>query len=254
MSGRTETGCREAGFTLIEILIAVTLVSLLSVAMLFAIRIALNSELKANTKLMANRRVVGAQRALEQELNGFMPEVAIWSKPDGSGMQTVPFFQGDETSMRFVSSYSLGDASRGQPQVLEYAVIPGDRGEGVRLIVNETPYRGGASAGAFIAGFENDSRGVSHVAFFPVQAGPNSFVIADRLAYCKLLYLGQELNPPRQEWRQGWAERTWPLAVRIEVAPLAPDPALLHPVSVTAAIHAIRDPTKKYTDEPGFAE
>jgi prepilin-type N-terminal cleavage/methylation domain-containing protein len=254
MSAMTVITPRSSGFTLIEILIAITLISLLSVAMLFAIRIGLNSELKASAKLMANRRVVGAQRALEQELNGFMPEVAVWSDPSSGGRQNVPFFQGDEGSMRFVSSYSLNDASRGQPQLLAYAVIPGDRGEGVRLIVNEVPYRGGASAGSFISGFEQDSHGVAHPRFFPIQPGPNSFVIADRLAYCHLLYLEQEQNPPRQDWRQDWVARAWPLAVRADIAPLQPDPALLHPVSITAPLHARRDPDKKYTDEPGFPE
>ena len=43
---------RDAGVTLMEVLIAVTLLSLLSVGMLFAIRIGLSTFGKTNDKLM----------------------------------------------------------------------------------------------------------------------------------------------------------------------------------------------------------
>jgi prepilin-type N-terminal cleavage/methylation domain-containing protein len=67
---------RDAGVTLMEVLIAVTLLSLLSVGMLFAIRIGLSTFGKTNDKLMYNRRVAGAQRILEQELQSLIPVVS----------------------------------------------------------------------------------------------------------------------------------------------------------------------------------
>ena len=243
---------RDAGFTLIEILIAVSLVALLSVAMLVAIRVGLNAEIKANSRLDANRRVVGAQRALEQELNGFMPEVAIWSQPDGGGLRKVPFFEGTPQSMRLVSSYSLNEASRGAPKVLEFLVVAGDQGQGVRLIVDELPYRGGGSTGSRIAGFEADVAGIAHPVFYPISVGAGSFVLADHLASCHFVYLAQEQNPPRHEWRDVWIQRDWPLAVRVEMVPLQADVALLHPITVTAAFHSFRDPDKSYGDQPGL--
>ena len=246
------THSRRSGFTLIEILIAVSLVGLLSVAMLVAIRVGLNAEVKTNQRLDANRRVVGAQRALQQELNGFMPETAIWNRPDGGGLRKVAFFEGTPQTMRLVSSYSLNGASRGAPQLLEFLIVPGDQGKGVRLLVNELPYRGGESAGSRIAGFETAASGFPRPVFFPINVGSGSFVLADHLAYCRLYYLAQEQNPPRQEWREEWVQRGWPLAVRVEMAPLQADVALLHPLTVTAPLHAFRDPDKIYGDEPGF--
>ncbi len=243
---------RDAGFTLIEILIAVSLVGLLSVAMLVAIRVGLNAEIKATTRLDANRRVVGAQRALQQEINGFMPEIAIWNQPDGGGFRKIPFFEGAPQSMRFVSSYSLKDASRGLPQLLEFLVVPGDQGRGVRLIVDELPYRGGASAGSRIAGFETGAAGTTLPVFFPIEVGAGSFVLADRLASCRFYYLAQEQNPPRREWRPDWTKKGWPVALRVELSPLDADAALLHPMTVTAPLRAFRDPDKTYGDEPGF--
>ena len=81
---------RDAGVTLMEVLIAVTLLSLLSTGMLLAIRIGLSALGKTNEKLMYNRRVAGAQRILEQELQGMIPVVAPCG---GSGLR-FGFFQG----------------------------------------------------------------------------------------------------------------------------------------------------------------
>ena len=49
----------RAGLTLIEVLIAVSLVGLLSVGMLWAIRVGVNAMGKSNEKLISNRRVTG---------------------------------------------------------------------------------------------------------------------------------------------------------------------------------------------------
>jgi general secretion pathway protein J len=233
---------RTRGFTLIEVLISISLLGLLSTGMLLAIRIALNSQQKAGAKLMDNRRVMGSQRALEEELNSFMPEVATLDNG-----QKVPFFDGEPQSMRFVSSYSLNEAHRGLPQLLEFAVIPGDTG-GLRLIVNEWPYRGPSLAAAFIAGVEAGEDGLMHAVFNPVAVGGNSFVLADRLAYCNLIYL--EYLPLKHEWiwRQNWDSQKWPSAIRIEMGPMDGNPAKLHPMTVTAKVHADRDMTMQYHD------
>src|SRR5207302_731762 len=106
----------------------------------------------ANRKLMDNRREAGAQRILEQQLAGFIPVIALAGQsPDDNGAP-VPFFEGRAQSMRFVSSYSLGEAWRGLPQILEFQVIPGAQGQGVRLVVNEHVYTGPRSAGFFCLG------------------------------------------------------------------------------------------------------
>ncbi len=74
-----------------------------------------------------------------------------------SSVQSMLFFQGEPSSMRFVSTYSLQDASRGMPQILEFQVIPGADNRGVRLVVNERPYTGAASAGALLPGLRDRS-------------------------------------------------------------------------------------------------
>src|SRR4051794_34631791 len=63
---RTMKRRRSAGITLIEVLIAVSLLSLLAVGMLAAILLGFDAQQKTNARLMENRRIAGAQRILEQ--------------------------------------------------------------------------------------------------------------------------------------------------------------------------------------------
>jgi len=233
-----------AGVTLMELMVSITLLSLLSTGMLVALRIGLNSFTRVDTRLMDNRRVAGAQRIAEQELEGLMPVVT----PCGKTPMKLAFFQGEPQTMRLVSTFSLQQAWRGQPQILEIFVIPGDDGRGVRLVVNEIPYTGPLNAGQLCEGMMPDPQtGQSMPRFAPVIAGPNSFVLADKLAFCHFAYY-TALPGPRLPlvWRDTWAKAGWPLAVRIDMAPLEPDPSRLQPLSVVAPIYINRSPELDY--------
>ena len=176
----------DSGTTLIEVLIAVTLLSLLSVGMLTAMRVGFMAYSKTTNKLMENRRVAGAQRVVQEELEGMMPVVAACGEaPEAAPVKTV-FFEGQAQTIRLVSTFSLQQGWRGQPQILELFVIPGEEGRGVRLVVNEIPYTGPIGMARICTGRTRDPLTGGNLAMFaPVQAGPNSFVLADKLAYCR---------------------------------------------------------------------
>ncbi|MCU1259275.1 MAG: hypothetical protein JWO80_2160 [Bryobacterales bacterium] len=240
----------QAGLTLVEVLIATSLVGLLSVGMLWAIRVGVGAMGKANDKLIANRRVTGALRVLEQQIAGFMPAVAEIRIVPGMPGAKIPFFQGEPESMRFVSSYSLREGSRGHPQVLAFQVIPGDNGAGVRLIVDEYPYSGPLSTGLFVLGRTSDPvlmKPITH--FAPIEAGPHSFVLADKLAYCRFFYEEMRPKPEIERWDTFWTLDRWPEGIRIEMAPLDPTSASLHMVTVTAPLRVTRLPLETYDDQ-----
>ena len=76
----------RAGVTLIELLIAVLLMSLLSVGIVITLRVALSAMNKSGSKLMANRRVSSIERILDQEIEGIMPVTADCQvRPDVPG-------------------------------------------------------------------------------------------------------------------------------------------------------------------------
>lgn len=239
----------RAGVTLIEVLIAVTLLSLLTVAMAIAIRVAFAAYTKSNTKLMENRRVAGAQRILVQELEGMMPVFAACGGGPGAPGTKVPFFQGEPNVMHMVSTYSLQEAWRGRPQILEMFVIPNDEGPGVRLVVNESVYTGYLGTSETCVGFTtNGDTGAKLPQFRAPAAGTKSFVLADQLESCRFFYQMPTTASAPPTWGANWVGKGWPVAVRIEMIPLAPDPSRLQPITVTAALHIRRDPEKVYTD------
>lgn len=236
-----------AGVTLMELLIAVSLLALLVTGILSAMRMGFNALGKANGRLMDNRRVAGAQRILEQQIAGFIPVVAECLADPERPPVRMPFFQGEPQSMRFVSGYSLGEAWRGFPQTVEFQVAPGKDGRGVMLIVNEHLYTGPRGPGLFCLGARFDPElGRPVPRFRPIEIGPGSFVLADKLAFCRFAY--RELAPPpvMERWVPMWTAPQWPTAVRVEIAPFEPDPARLQPMTLTVPVRINRAPEEAY--------
>jgi general secretion pathway protein J len=241
----------ESGLTLIEILIAVSLLGLLSVGMLVAMRLGFSTMDKTDAQLVKNRRVSNTRAIIEDEINGYIYTYANF-RPQPDKPQSVPFLQAETESMRFVTSYSIEDAWRGRPQIAALQVIPGENNRGVRLIVNETPYTGPDQAGQQIVGIEapTPERPVTTVRYAPVVAGSQSFVLADRLAYCRFSWLAPLLKAPFREWRPDWGlPGLTPFAVRIEMAPLDTSATDLHIGTVTMRFNVNRDPTVVYDDQ-----
>lgn len=232
------------GVTLIELLVAVSLLGLLMAGILTALHTGANAMERANSRLTDNRRLAGTARIIEQQIAGFMPVVAqCQSQVEGQPGAQLPFFEGGPFSMRFVSAYSLGEGWRGYPRILEFQIIGGEAGRGVRLIVNEHLYTGPLSAGVFCLGTVFDETLGLQVPFFrPIAAGPSSFVLADRLAAAHFSYLTPPGPQQPSEWVDRWILPRWPRAVRIELAPLEVDAVRLPPLSITAPVRVTAPP------------
>lgn len=240
----------ERGVTLMELLIAVTLLSLLVSGVLIAMRVGLSALQRTNARVIDNRRAAGAQRILEQQLAGLMPVTADCSAAGGQGpFPKVAFFQGEPQTMRFVSSYALAEGSRGTPRILEFQVIPGENGRGVRLVVNEHLYTGGFGAGRFCLPPAPDPlSGMMLTRYVPVQTGTGSFVLADKLAACRIFYRAPLAEPPYERWVPVWVFPFWPTAVRIEMLPLEEDTSRVTPTTLTIPVFVNRVPMGLYYD------
>jgi general secretion pathway protein J len=240
---------RSRGVTLIEMLIAVSLLSVLTVGLVMVLRIGLNALDKTNTKLMANRRATSVQRILRSEIEGFMPASTMCLPGPGLSPSKIAFFDGRPQSMRFVSSYSLQEAARGSPRILEFQVISGEEGRGVRLIVNEYLYAGAESAAGVCLGILPDPEtGALLPRFAPIATGPRSFVLADKLAYCRFSYRRTQPPPVLEQWVPAWTFQDWPTAVRVDMGPLEPDTSRVPLVSATVPIRVNRQANVAYTD------
>jgi type II secretory pathway pseudopilin PulG len=227
----------EAGVTLIELVIAITLVAALSLGMLMAMRTSLVTLEKVDNRLQFNRRVMSVQEILVREIGGVIPVVGQCTVGSGSSANRV-VFQGNQQTLRLVSSYSLAEGARGYPRIIEFQVMPAEGG-GMRLVMNEHPYTGPASTAPFCF----------NMLPVPAQVTPSSFIVADQLARCSISYHQVNRDAPREgNWVPVWNEVNLPSAVHIDMAPLAPDAAQLPLLSITVPIHVTLDVQVPYVD------
>jgi prepilin-type N-terminal cleavage/methylation domain-containing protein len=233
----------QAGVTLMELLIAVSLVSLISVSALMAMRVGFNAMRSTNDKIIANRRALGTQKIIEQQVAGMIVTMAECTA--GGPPVKIPFFQGEPQTMRFVSTYSLQEAHRGYPRILEYQVIPRPDGNGVRLVVNEMLYSGPRSAGRVCIG--PGPPGLGNM-FVPVQIGATSFILADNLAFCRFGFLQEAPPPVWNEWVPVFSDKKFPLAVRVEMAPTESPRGRIPLLSMIAPVRVNRLPGVSYAD------
>ncbi len=231
------------GMTLIEVLIAVSLVALLSTGMLFALRAGLGSVESINRHVRNARKASGAQTILEQQFAGLMPVVA----PCRTGAaedygSPAAFFDGEPGVIRFVSAYSLQEAGRGRPQVIELFAIRAEDGQGVRLVVNEVPYSSPITAGLMCRFQVSEVGGPALLVFPPPRPSPRSFVLADRLSKVSFAYQELVQGEPYERWLPSWIRTdVFPSAVRIEMTPLEADASRLPPLPFFARIQVNRN-------------
>lgn len=224
---------REKGFTLIELMISITLVAALATGMMMAMRTSLLSMEKINSRLQFNRRVMGMEHILTRQIGGVMPVVS------DCGTTHVPIFSGTPTSLRLVSSYSMAEGARGYPQFDDFQVVRGEGG--LRLIVTEHNYTGPSSTSPFCGGGP----------VLPASGAPTAYILADRLASCAFSYREQIPDqPPSEKWLPVWDREDLPAAVKIDMTPLDSSPALLPVMNVTVPIRITRQVRNSYADAP----
>jgi prepilin-type N-terminal cleavage/methylation domain-containing protein len=220
---------KQRGVTLLELMIAITLVAGLSTGMLMAMRTSLLTYEKTANKLESNRRFVKTQQILSNQIAAVIPA-------QGSCVASgLSFLSGAPDALRLITRYSIALGARGYPQIVEYRVLPGERG-GVRLLATEYPYTGPESINAFCQ-------------TTPAPGG-TTYVLADNLAYCHFSYH----EPYKQNtyletpWLPLWDKPLLPAGVRIEMRPAVPPTGGLSVMNVTVPIMVDRDPRLVYDD------
>ncbi len=252
----------ERGVTLLELMIAITLVAGLSTGMLMAMRTSLLTYEKTAKRLESNRRFVKTQQVLSDQISAVMPVQGACLGDAGQTIGIPSFLSGSEDTLRLVSSYSIAEGSRGYPQIVEYRVIPEQRGS-VRLVATERPYTGPQSTIPYCGGappppvssYEIGARsavplgGAQSAAPAGASAG-ESYVLAEHLAYCRFSY-HEPYNQNRfveTPWLPLWDKPLLPAGVRIEMRSAVPDTGGLSVLGVTVPIQVDRDPRMVYVD------
>ncbi|MBI4464407.1 MAG: type II secretion system protein [Acidobacteria bacterium] len=220
----------NAGFTLLELLVSITLVSLLVVTILFGWRVASAAWQRADRRLREQRVILATHQVLEEQMASMLPYRIL--PPQGV---PEPFFQGEPEAARFVSRYSLTDRARSGLYRIEYRVV--EQKDGTKeLQVNEFPLRSTGELQALLAGAENTRAG-RVLRFSAFQPGPRTLTLLTGLQECRFAYY----RPPDLTEPGGWSEQ-WralndELPQGMAIRAVAPaDASGLQPVSIVASI------------------
>lgn len=224
----------QRGFTMLELLIAITLLSAVIGGLFVALRNGLMSLDRVDARLLANRRAVAIDALLHNQIAGAMP---VRGQCNGSLM---PVFRGGPAAMLLVSSYSMGEGARGGPRILFYRILPDPQG-GLMLTVNEFLFAGPTSTGALCDGRAD---------LLPPPDSAETFTIARGLASARFLY---QWAPPllntRHEWREAWDLLELPRAVRVEMVALRPRADQMPVLSLTVPLRVTRLYQESYVGE-----
>jgi prepilin-type N-terminal cleavage/methylation domain-containing protein len=228
----------QSGFTLIELMIAITLVAAISAGLLTTMRNALLTMQRTQSRLEGNRRALGIQNLIRRQIGGAMPVRGLCGSEGQPLLRDV--FSGTATALLLVSNESMEEGSRGYPRVAYYQIRPNQNGT-VRLELFEQLFSGPASTIPFC---EPDLS--LHA---PATSAP-PLVLLDNLAYCRFVF--QNLNQNTlfgSNWMDGWPLPFLPYAVRIEMEP-AHDSSVRMPVgTITIPLRISRTPGEPYRDD-----
>ncbi len=215
----------ERGFTMIELVIAITLLAAISAGLLMSMHTALLAMQRTQARMDQDRRATTIQELVYNQLGAAMPVAGVCN-----GV-VAPIFRGNATSLLMVSSYSFKEGARGYPRIVSYRLEQEPRGT-MRLVADEFLFSGPASTSRFC---------VATVGMRPIADRPETLVIASGLASASISYrIMNSLTALGGPWRAAWTLPDLPAAIRIDLTPAAPDPSGMPVVPITVPLHINR--------------
>ena len=206
----------EAGITLLELLVSMTIVSLLATTALFAWRVGSSAWLKASERLEKDRTVLAVHQLVEEQMASMVPYQA-WTTSGGREV----LFQGEPQTARFVSRYSLARRAASGLYLIEYQVA--EQADGTRqLLLNESPVWGNEELGTLLAGAESRPEGVVQK-FQPFERGPQTVTLIEGLQECRFEYYRTPGPNQPGTWTDQWIVRSGevPQAMRMHAVAAA---------------------------------
>jgi general secretion pathway protein J len=190
----TARHARQHGFTLLELLVAITLLGVLMAALFGALRLGARVWETGAARLDATARVQVVQDFLRQQLGQTVPLTEITDDPGASG---VLLFAGASDGLRFVSL--LPEHLGAGASLMELALRqPARAGEPGDLVLRMRP-------------LDPSSDG-------PVPAEIEERVLIERIASLEVAYFGAGRADAAPVWWQEWQDqRSLPALVRMRV-------------------------------------
>ena len=180
----------ESGFTLLELLVSITIFALLMVVLTGALQLGSRQVKRLTGQVDRTTDVALAQNFLRTHLGAAQPLVA------SSGDSKVIQFDGEPNGIEFVAT-APESVRLGGLQVLTVAYRQAKGGADGQLVVGWRPLREGPDAPA---------------------ASPPPTVLLDHVRAAKFVYYGPPTPKDAADWQTDWKRMTYlPLLVRVSV-------------------------------------
>lgn len=188
-----KTADSSAGFTLMELLVSMTLMGLVALAILFGFRIGINAWAKGGASLERFRATQAAFDLVSRQIGSMK---AHYSR---QRLKETPvellLFQAAPKGMRFVSTFSLRSRSSGGLWLVEYFVTQKEAGK-AGLWLNELPLPTDSALAESVLSNIELSEGNRPVARFPgFRSTPDSLPLVEDAQEIQFQYF---LPPPAQ--------------------------------------------------------
>jgi prepilin-type N-terminal cleavage/methylation domain-containing protein len=208
----------QAGFTLFEVLLSLTLVGFLMLALLIGLRVANRAWRTGEARLRQVHAAAERNAFVVQQISSLVPYRVTPTDPGLPGPLTV--LQASATCLRFISSYSSVYRSRAGLVLVEYGIVEASPGN-LEVALRETPV--GDSDALYhkvVQSVSNDTEtGVPVINYQPFSLRPTDVPLMADLSAAWFEYL--DLHPKKGAdpvWREDWRSREeapYPEAIRL---------------------------------------
>ena len=158
---------KKTGFSLIELLVSMTLVGLLTLALHFGFRVGTNAWAKGDVALERSRSTQAVYELLSRQLGSAVPYYSQQKMNDAP--VEVLLFQGTAGGMRFASTFSCQSRNAAGWRLVEYFVADSREQRGKALMINESRLP--------------DDLGLSQAVFGEITPGEDNTVVVNFLGF-----------------------------------------------------------------------
>ncbi|MEW5975194.1 MAG: type II secretion system protein [Acidobacteriota bacterium] len=227
----------QAGFTLLELLVSITLMGIVAVAIQTGFRLGVRSWEKGEAALQRFRAAQAALDLITRQLGSMLPYYTIQRYNDVP--VEVLVFQGADRGLRFVSAFSVQSRTAGGLRYVEYFLTPSTEGRGTALVVQERELPGDDSfAESVFTGFSKGEGDIVVAGFPSFSAGAEAIPLLEGVEDMEFRYLApppEETNVPNPFAPPKKRQRL-PMGVEIRWRWLEPPPASGFPLESSVVI------------------
>lgn len=205
------------GFTLLELLIGMTLMAMLMATLLVGLRLANRAWQQGEARLRQGHAEQERHTFLAQQISSLVPYAVDSIDPNLPGRFLV--LQTTATVLRFVTTYSSRMRNRSGLVLAEYAIVPGPRG--TAIVLRESPVReGDALLRRLVERVTQDPEtGETMIRYRPFSARETDLKLMTGVERASFEYLDLHPKGAREpRWLTQWKSRPdapWPAAVRL---------------------------------------